>query len=175
VAYGGALVLLAGLSSSGGQSLHTSYRTFGTSTLMLYDSYPAAIDAAARLIWKHPAIYVHLLNGKPLLPSSPVQLEMIRGELPGEETYEQSVLSDLAERVPLDAGDPVPLGLSHHVWVRYSDRNAEPGRIYHQVLAAGHLAPASIAGFARRSLPDGWVLFYRPDKSIFARIDIQGQ
>jgi hypothetical protein len=169
VAYGAALVTLAIVTLPRDRTPHMAYREFGSHTLMLYDSYPDVLKAAANLVRKMPQIYVHLPKGKPAFPNQNALFEFSSQTAGADEYYVVGSLDDLAGRRA--TGERfTPWGLTDNVWVRYSDEAPVGGHVYHQILAASHLAPGELEGFSRRNLPDGWVLFYHPEKSIFASI-----
>jgi len=170
VVYGAMLLLLTILVLPLDRTPHTAYREFGARTLMLYDSYPGVVDAAERLIRRRPELFVYLPNGKPALPWQRPEL-VLTGQAPSaDDSSVQQSIADLVRRRATGGPAATPWGLSHHLWVRYSDTMPVEGRDYHQVLAAAHLAPRQLEGFSRRDLPDGWVLFYRPERSIFASL-----
>ena len=148
VAFGVMLVALTIVILPKDRTPHTAYREFGARTLMLYDAYPAVVGAASSLLQRTPDVFYHLRNGKPL-------------------PWQRSELEDLVRRES-ERDAAAPWGLSHHTWIRYSDRTPVEGRDYDQVLAGPHLTLPQLDGFSRRGLPGGWVLFYHP-RSIFAR------
>ena len=151
VAYGVMLLALTIVTLPRDRTPHTTYREFGARTLMLYDAYPAVVSAARRLRFGTSGLYGHLRNGKPVFPRERREIE-----------------NRLKRRFARDA-IVGPYGISHHTWIRYSDRTPVEGRVYDQVLAAAPFAPRRLDGFSRRRLPDGWTLFYHPTRSIFAR------
>jgi hypothetical protein len=170
VGYGATLVALTILVLPADRTPHTAFREFGARTLMLYDSYPGVVDAAGRLLQRKPELYVQLPNGKPAFPWQRT-IFGVAGETPSaNDRYLEGSFDDVIGPRSARGADALPWGLSLHLWVRYSDKTPVAGRDYDQVLAAAHLAPPQLRGFSRRDLPDGWVLFYRPEQSIFAAL-----
>ena len=149
VAYGVMLLVLMIATLPRDRAPHTAYREFGARTLMLYEAYPAAVGAVTWLLQETPDLYGHLGNGKPVLPGP-----------------RRAIEDRLMERFTRDP-ELGPYGLSSHMWIRYADRAPVESRDYDQVLAAVHLAPPQPEGFLRHDLPEGWVLFYHPKRSIF--------
>jgi hypothetical protein len=152
---------------------HTTYRQFGAETLMLYDSYPAVVAAAAMLLERNTALFLYLPDGKPLFSWERPRV-IYYGQPPPDGPLQGEPLDAFVKRREAHSADLGPLGLSHHMWIRYSDRAPREGREYRQILAAAHLVPERIDGYARLDLPDGWVLHYRPE-SIFARLAPAGR
>ncbi len=141
---------------------HTAFREAGAHTLMLYDSYPEVVDAAKLALDFRPDLTFHLPYGMPALQGQPVDIE----------TADDNRFVGYLDRFQTSSQ---PWGLSHHVWVRYSDRTRVEGRDYQQVLAAPHLLPLRMDGYTRREFPKGWVLFYRPERSIFTQEESGGR
>lgn len=170
VAYAATLVGLTILVLPGDRTPHIAFREFGARTLMLYDSYPAVVDAADRLLRRKPELYVQLPNGKPAFPWQRT-IFGVAGETPSaNDRYLEGSFDDVVGPRSASGPNSLPWGLSLHLWVRYSDKTPVVGRDYDQVLAAAHLAPPEMEGFSRRDLPNGWVLFYRPGRSIFTSL-----
>jgi hypothetical protein len=161
VLYATCLVGMAFIAFPRDRTPHTAYREFGKQTLMLYDSYPAVVEAATQVLELRPELRVHLADGKPLFPQrggfTAADWNARAGEFPGQ---------------PVRDAEAIPWGLSHHMWVRYADAAPVRGRQYEQVIAAAHLAPAQLDGYARRDISNGWVLFCLP-KSIFASVCLE--
>jgi hypothetical protein len=170
LAYGAALVVLTILVLPSDRTPHSAYREFGARTLMLYDSYPSVVDATDQLVWRKPGFYVFLPDGTPAFPWQQPHLVFAEGETAAVLYPRQDgPLDRLISPQSTANGAPIPWGITHHVWVRYADRKSSVLREYSQILAAGHLAPQQVDGFVRRNLPGGWVLYFRPDCSVFAR------
>ena len=157
LAYGVLLIALTFMALPPDSPPHTAYRQFGARTLMLYDSYPAAVGAAMNVLDLRPELAVHLPEGKPLRG----------GHRLGFEAADWESRADELTGRPVPDAKTLPWGLSHHLWIRYADTRPVEGRSYDQVLAAPHLAPIRMDGYSRRELPGGWVLLFRP-QSIFA-------
>jgi hypothetical protein len=146
----------------------TTYQQFGAHTLMLYDSYPDLIDRLDDPLLGRTKLRVFLPNGKAALPWQVTTLVIGLDEtrtVP-ERLVNPSQIAAMRRAGVVD--DQTPWGISYHTWIRYSDRVPVDGRHYHQILAAPHLAPAQPEGYARQDLEGGWVLFYKPEESIFA-------
>lgn len=110
VAYGVVLLALTIVTLPRDLTPHTAYREFGARTLMLYDAYPEVARAATWLLQETPDLYGHLENGKPLIPWQRREIE-----------------DRIRRRFARDAAVG-PFGLSHHIWIRYSDRTPVEGR-----------------------------------------------
>jgi hypothetical protein len=135
---------------------------------MLYDSYPEVVHAAAGLVSKKPGIWVHLPNGKPAFRWQRAQMVLAGHNASSDEQAVREVIDGWHAPGRLVGADGHPWGISYHTWVRYSDRTPLNGREYDQILSAPHMAPSGLDGFSRRELAGGWMLFFRPESSVFA-------
>lgn len=156
VVYGAALATLCFAVLPEQRAPHTAYREFGARTLMRYDSYPAVVAAVEQLLEDRPELWIHLPVGKVALPWEQFEFEVSDGMAPPERSFDQAV----SLRSALEPSAAL-LGLSTHLWIRYSDRQPVTGHEYLQVLSTTALAPQQLPGFSRRELTDGWVLFSR--------------
>jgi len=159
-AYGAALLALTLFALPSDRTPHTAYREMGKHTLLRYASYPDAVEAVTNLLEEKPELELELPTGKAVMPWAKSEVLLADGfdrtpvmedAVHGKSAYAQALW-----------------GLSQHLWVRYSDRAPVPGREYQQILSTAELAPEHMAGFSRRELPGGWVLFSRDQASIFA-------
>ena len=166
--YGAALVVLTLLVLPQDRTPHTAFREFGARTLMLYESYPEAVRVAARLVER---LSIRLPEGKPPLPGQQPDFYFTDWSVPAEVIPARSISDVLHGRRFQLGGIDVPWGISFHTWVRYSDKAPIDGRDYDQVLAAPNLLPSHLGGYVRRDLSGGWVLHYRPQRSVFAWLD----
>jgi hypothetical protein len=132
---------------------HTIYREFGSNTLMLFDRYPEAVNAAmpftelfgARIIYQYRLSHSGSVNA--VIPFA---------ELFGA-----------GEPVP---DSKIPWGMGHHTWVLYSDKEAVAGKQYLQILASNKHHIEVPLNFRQFRGSEDRVLLYDERRSAFNSI-----
>lgn len=136
-----------------GYKPHTTYREFGSHTLMLFDTYPDAVNAAQPFTELFGA---GIINQYRLSFSGSVNVEIPLTELFGARKWTPD--------------SKIPWGMGHHTWIFYSDREAVPGKKYLQILTSIKKNIEVPAGFRRLQGSEGWVLLYDERRSAFNSI-----
>jgi hypothetical protein len=144
------LIIVSIWSFPRGYKPHTTYREFGSHTLMLFETYPEAVNAAIPFteLFGAGIIYQYRLSFSGSVNVAIPFTELFRAWKPIPDSN-------------------IPWGMLHHSWVLYSDREAVPGKQYLQILTSIKKHIELPSGFRQFQGRGGGVLLYDEQFSIF--------
>jgi hypothetical protein len=147
------LIIISVLTFPAGYKPNTTYREFGSHTLMLFDTYPEAVGAAEPFteLFGAGIIYRYRLSSS----------GMVNTKMPLTEIFGTTA------PIP-DSG--IPWGMGHHTWVLYSDKEANPGKQYLQILAPVKRPFEAPRNYRRLEGENGRALFYDEKRSAFTSL-----